>query len=198
MGSVWRFQQLLLLYKDTRSNYESMLHLPKALYSGVLHDGAGGEAEGVSQGVRWRCGRSPLILLGVLSTQPLSTESLNARLSLTGRQTVWEQTLLCISTRFKCVLDWNWAEEKFRNRGEGNERERMGKPPTPLTTPELHPEAQRSGKVGLICHNRSRSKWKEDPNIWPTALSFIAQSLSLFKSFPLRGFGRRRVAVDWL
>lgn len=42
----------LLLYKYIRSNYEGVLHLPKALYSGVLHDGAGGEAEGVSQGVR--------------------------------------------------------------------------------------------------------------------------------------------------
>lgn len=26
--------------------------LPKALYPGVLHDGAGGEAKGVDQGVR--------------------------------------------------------------------------------------------------------------------------------------------------
>lgn len=34
-----------------------------------------------------------------------------------------------------------------------------------VKTSELQPEAQRSGKVGLICHNRSRSKWKDDPNI---------------------------------
>lgn len=45
--------------------------------------------------------------------------------------------------------------------------------------PALHPEAQQSGKVGLICHSRLRSKWKDDPNIWPTALSFIAHCLSL-------------------
>lgn len=62
------------------------LHWPKALYSGVLHDWAGGKAEGVSQGVSWLCGRSPLFLLwlGVLSTQPLPP--LNARLYLTWRQ----------------------------------------------------------------------------------------------------------------
>ena len=33
-----------------QSNNESVV--PKALYSGVLHDGAGGEAKGVSQWVR--------------------------------------------------------------------------------------------------------------------------------------------------
>jgi len=63
-----------------------MLHRPEALYSGVLHDGAWGEAKVVGQVVRW----SPLILLrlAVLSTQALPAESLDSQLNLTGRQTV--------------------------------------------------------------------------------------------------------------
>lgn len=67
---------------------ECVLCLPKVLYSGVLHDGARSEAEGVRQGVSWWGGWSPLILLGlcVLSTHPLPTESLNTRLYLTGRE----------------------------------------------------------------------------------------------------------------
>lgn len=70
-----------------------------------------------------------------------------------------------------CWIETEWEKKKFRKRGKGNK--------TGKNRPELHPEAQRSGKVGLICHNRSRSKWKDEPNIWPTALSFIAHSLSL-------------------
>ena len=62
--------------------------------------------------------------------------------------------------------------------------------------PSFNPEAQRSGKVGLICHNRSRSKRKDDPNIWPTALSFIAHCLALSECFPLGGFGHLKVAFD--
>lgn len=60
-------------------------HLPNALHSGVLHDAAWCEAKGVSQGVRRRDGRSPLILLwlGVLSSHPLPAETLNTRLHLT-------------------------------------------------------------------------------------------------------------------
>lgn len=66
----------------------SGLHLPEALYSGVLHDRARSEAKGIHRWVSGWDGRSPfiLLLLGVLSTHPLSTESLNARLYLTDRQ----------------------------------------------------------------------------------------------------------------
>lgn len=37
--------------------------------------------------------------------------------------------------------------------------------------PLLHPEAQQSGKLALICHSRLRSKWRGDCNIWPTDLA---------------------------
>ena len=92
-----------------------------------------------------------------------------------------EITTVCMSVGFESVFDCN-REKKFRNRAEGNEKERLGEP----SPPERHPEAQRRGEVGLMCHNRSRSKWKDDPNIWLTALSFITPSFSLWEIYTPR------------
>lgn len=151
------------------------LHWPKALYSGVLHDWAGGKAEGVSQGVSWLCGRSPLILLclGVLSTQPLPP--LNARLYLTWRQadSVRRSDYVHPQVYSGCWIESEQEKREKKRGGGGIWRSYWVNPPA------LHPEAQQSGEVGLMCRSQSRSKWKNDSNIGPTALSFIVQCLSL-------------------
>jgi len=126
---------------------------PYALYAGVLHDAAGGVAKGVSQWVRWDDGWRPLILLrlAVLSSCSLPTESLNTLLNLTKKFKKRHTQMMFVSHA-------KWAEKK-------------GEKWDGVKTSELHPEAQWSGKVW--CHNGSRSKWKDDTNIRPTALSLI-------------------------
>lgn len=80
------------------------------------------------------------------------------------------------------------ATLKLSRKSSGKEERKMRQGKTPSSCSQRLRGVE---KVGLICHNRSRSKWKDDPSIWPTALSFIALTLS--KSFPLRGFGCHKV-----
>lgn len=102
-------------------------HLPKALYSGVLHDRAGGEAKGVGQVVRRRDGGSLLILmgLGAFSAHPLPAEPRNTRLALTereretqGRYYLWGLTGAEQSKEERQVRQSDWVEAAPRGSAE--------------------------------------------------------------------------------